>query len=101
MASRSDPGQPNPVRWVGSSKEDLSAFPGDVKLRMGYALCEAQMGGEAAYAKPLKGYGDAGVLEVADDFQNDTTGRLYGSLLERRLRAPRFPEEIEAGHRDS
>lgn len=69
--------QPKPVRWIGSTKDDLSEFPIDVKLRMGYALYEAQMGGKAAYAKPLKGYGDAGVLEVVDDFQGDTYRAVY------------------------
>jgi phage-related protein len=42
--------------WVGSSKEDLSAFTDDVKLVMGFALREAQKGGKHARAKPLKGY---------------------------------------------
>jgi hypothetical protein len=34
--------QPKPLRWVGSSKEDLSAFPEDVKDRVGEALGQAQ-----------------------------------------------------------
>ncbi|MGC2412340.1 MAG: hypothetical protein WA459_06555 [Stellaceae bacterium] len=46
---------PKPIRWVGSSKEDLSGFPNDVKRRMGLALFEAQLGRKASYAKPLKG----------------------------------------------
>ena len=28
---------PKPVRWVGESKSDLSAFPNDVKLHVGGA----------------------------------------------------------------
>jgi phage-related protein len=55
--------QPRPVRWVGSSKKDLSDFPDDVRRRVGGALWEAQIGRKAPYAKPLKGLGDAGVLE--------------------------------------
>ena len=35
---------PKPVRWVASSKEDLSAFPDDVKTRVGGALWDAQIG---------------------------------------------------------
>ena len=35
---------PKPVRWVASSKEDLSAFPNDVKTRVGGALWDAQIG---------------------------------------------------------
>src|SRR5580700_8918465 len=55
---------PKPVRWVASSKEDLSAFPNDVKTRVGGALWDAQIGLKSPAAKPLKGFGDAGVLEV-------------------------------------
>lgn len=66
-----------PVRWVGSSKEDLSGFPADVRQRVGGALWEAQTGHKAPYAKPLKGFGDAGVLEILDDFDGDTFRAVY------------------------
>src|SRR6266566_1107456 len=69
--------QPKPVRWVGSSKDDLSDFPDDVKRRIGLALFEAQMGRKAIYAKPMKGYSGAGVLEVVDDFDGDTFRAVY------------------------
>jgi len=69
--------QPKPVRWIGSSKSDLSSFPDEVKRGVGLALFEAQMGRKAAYAKPLKGYGGAGVLEVVDDFDGDTFRAVY------------------------
>jgi len=65
------------VRWVGSSKKDLSEFPVEVRRRVGGALWEAQVGRKAAYAKPLKGFGDAGVLEVVDDFDGDTYRAVY------------------------
>ncbi len=61
-----------PVRWIGSSKDDLSSFPEEVKRRVGGALWEAQIGLKAPYAKPLKGFGGAGVLEIVDDFDGDT-----------------------------
>src|SRR6266702_4398331 len=69
--------QPKPVRWVGSSKEDLSGFPEDVRRRVGGVLWEAQIGGKAPYAKPLKGLGDAAVLEIVDDFDGDTFRAVY------------------------
>jgi phage-related protein len=69
--------QPKPVRWVGGSKADLSAFPVAVRQRVGGALWEAQIGGKAPYAKPLKGFGDAGVLEIVDDFDGDTFRAVY------------------------
>ncbi|MGH9485407.1 MAG: type II toxin-antitoxin system RelE/ParE family toxin, partial [Terriglobales bacterium] len=69
--------QQKPVRWVGSSKEDLSNFPEDVRRRVGGALWEAQVGRKARYAKPLKGFGDASVLEVVDDFEGGTFRAVY------------------------
>jgi len=69
--------QPKPVRWVGSSKEDLSGFPEDVRRRVGGALWEAQIGRKAPYAKPLKGFVGAGVLEIVDDFDGDTYRAVY------------------------
>jgi phage-related protein len=80
---------PKPIRWVGSSKEDLSAFPDDVKRRMGLALFEAQMGRKAPYAKPLRGYGGGGVLEIVDDFDGDTFRAVY---------TVRFAEAVYALH---
>ena len=65
------------MRWVGSSKEDLSAFPAEVRLRVGGALWEAQIGGKAPYTRPLKGFGDAGALEIVDDFDGDTFRSVY------------------------
>lgn len=69
--------RPRPVRWVGSSKQDLSGFPEDVRRRVGGALWEAQSGRKAPYAKPMKGFGDAGVLEIVDDFNADTFRAVY------------------------
>jgi phage-related protein len=68
---------PKPVRWIGSSRDDVRAFPEEVRLRVGGALWEAQLGRKAAWAKPLKGFGGAGVLEVVDDFDGDTFRAVY------------------------
>lgn len=68
---------PKPVRWVGGSKDDLRYFPEEVRRRVGSALWEAQIGRKAPYAKPLKGFGDAGVLEIVDDFDGDTFRAVY------------------------
>ena len=68
---------PKPVRWVASSKEDLSAFPNDVKTRVGGALWDAQIGLKSPAAKPLKGFGDAGVLEVVVDFDGNAFRTVY------------------------
>ena len=63
--------------WVGSSKEDVSAFPAEMRRRVGGALWEARLGRKAPYARPLKGFGDAGVLEIVDDFDGDTFRAVY------------------------
>ncbi len=69
--------EPKPVRWVGSSKDDLRDFPRDVRQRVGGALWDAQRGLKAPYAKPLRGFGGAGVLEIIDDHDGDTYRAVY------------------------
>ncbi len=68
---------PWPVRWIASSKDDLSAFPQEVKRRVGGGLWDAQLGLKAPFAKPLKGFGGASVLEIIDDFDGDTYRAVY------------------------
>jgi phage-related protein len=74
-----------PLIWVGSSREDLRAFPEPVQDRMGYALYVAQRGGKHRGSSPLSGFGEAGVLEVIGDLRGDTfraayTVRLAGAV---------------------
>jgi len=66
-----------PVRWVGSSLEDLRAFPAEVRRALGYALYFAQKGDKHPSAKPLKGFGGAGVLEVVEDHDGNTFRAVY------------------------
>lgn len=70
-------GRPKPVRWLGDSRAELVGFPEDVRRRVGAALWEAQKGGKVPYAKPLKGFAGAGVLEVVDDHDGDTYRAVY------------------------
>jgi phage-related protein len=44
---------------------------------VGGALWDAQIGLKAPYAKPLKGFGGAAVLEIVDDFDGDTYRAVY------------------------
>lgn len=66
-----------PIRWIGSSRDDVRRFPEPVRLRVGGALWEAQIGRKAPWAKPLKGFGGAGVLEIVDDHDGDTYRAVY------------------------
>jgi phage-related protein len=68
--------------WVGSCREDLKSFPEDVRLVMGYALYLAQVGSKHPDAKPLRGFGGAGVLEMVDDFDGDTYRAVYTVKLQ-------------------
>lgn len=66
-----------PLLWVSSSKKDLKQMPTDVQDVFGYALDLAQSGVKHPQAKPLKGFGGAGVLEVVEDFDTNTYRAVY------------------------
>jgi phage-related protein len=68
---------PKPVNWIGSSYKDFRAFPDEVQDHMGYALHLAQTGRKHDDAKPLKGFGGAGVLEIVSDHVGDTYRAVY------------------------
>ena len=69
------PGE-KPLFWVGSSKEDLLAFPGPVRDEIGTALSVAQFGGKHPSAKPWRGEGP-GVFEIVEDHRGDTYRTVY------------------------
>ena len=71
------PARPRPLEWIGSSKKDLMALPGEVVDVFGYALHLAQTGEKHAQAKPLQGFGSAGVLEVIEDWRGNTYRAVY------------------------
>ncbi|WP_010301827.1 type II toxin-antitoxin system RelE/ParE family toxin [Candidatus Odyssella thessalonicensis] len=66
-----------PIYWVGSSKDDLLAFPESVRNEVGYALYVAQLGDKHPSVKPLKGFKGAGVLEVVEDYDSNTYRVVY------------------------
>lgn len=65
------------LRWIGSSKKDLMDLPEDIRSLFGFALYQAQTGKKHEDAKPLKGFGSAGVLEVVEDDQGGTYRAVY------------------------
>ena len=65
------------LEWVASSKKDLMAMPPEVVDVFGFALHLAQHGGKHSQAKPLKGFGSAGVLEVVEDDDGSTYRAVY------------------------
>ncbi len=74
-----------PAVWIGSAKADLRAFPDEVKDAIGFALYVAQQGGKHTGAKPLRGFGGAGVLEIIEDHQGDTYRAVYTVRLAGRV----------------
>ena len=69
--------KPKPLLWVGSSKKDLQSMPEEVQDTFGYALHLAQAGSKHTQAKPLKGFGSAGVLEAVESEAGSTYRAVY------------------------
>ena len=74
-----------PVVWIGSARADLSAFPEEVKDAIGFALYVAQQGGKHRRAKPLRGFGGAGILEIVVAYGGDTYRGVYTVRLAGRV----------------
>jgi phage-related protein len=70
-------GHERPLIWIGGSKRDLMALALDVRKFFGHALDFAQRGGQHDAAKPLKGFGGAGVLEIVEDDAGGTYRAVY------------------------
>lgn len=66
-----------PLIWVSSTKKDLLACPDDVQDTFGYALDLAQRGRKHTDAKPMRGFGSAGVLEIVEDSSSGTYRAVY------------------------
>jgi phage-related protein len=75
--------------WVGSSRKELREFPPPVRKTFGIALYAAQTGLTPPEAKPLKGFGGAKVLELAEDCDRGTYRAVY---------TVRFAEKIYVLH---
>ncbi len=76
-----NPHPAKPLYWVGSSKKDLLELPERVVDVFGYALYLAQIGSKHDQAKPLKGFGSAGVLEIIEDWEGNTYRAVYSVRL--------------------
>ena len=65
------------VIWLGPTRKVLQRFPLPVRRTVGFALYHAQKGAKHESAKPLRGFGGAGVLEVVEDHKGDTYRAIY------------------------
>ena len=66
-----------PLRWIGSTKKDLMNLPDEVQQSFGFALYYAQIGLMHPDAKPLKGFGSSGVVEIVEDWHGDAYRAVY------------------------
>lgn len=66
-----------PLEWVGSSRADLKRFPEPVQKEMGHALHLVQSGETPSQAKPLRGFGGAGVLELVESHDGNSYRAVY------------------------
>jgi len=66
-----------PLGWVGRARDELLSLPDEVQDAMGFALYLAQTGDKHPHAKPLKGFGGSGVLEIVEDQQGNTYRAVY------------------------
>jgi phage-related protein len=55
----------------------MQALPRSVQQTFGYAFYAAQCGQKPPEAKPLKGFGGTGILELSEDYRGDTCRAVY------------------------
>ena len=69
--------QPKELVWLASSRRDMKEMPRTVQREFGVALFAVQSGVTPPDAKPLKGFGGAGVLELVEDDRSGTYRAVY------------------------
>jgi phage-related protein len=69
--------KPKDLVWVASARRDIRELPKTVQRTFGVALFAAQSGETPPIAKPLKGFGGAGVLELIEDDRSGTYRAVY------------------------
>ena len=72
-----DASKTKPIRWVGSSRDDLRACPEGVKDEVGFALWLAEQGKRHPSVKTMKGFGGASVQEIRADDPSGTYRAVY------------------------
>ena len=73
-----------PVDWIGSSREDLKAFPDEVQQAFGFALYQVQLGEMPPSAKPLKG-SLCGVYELRERHDGNAYRAVYLAKLRHKI----------------
>ena len=81
---RSDRRVPRPVVWIGSSKDDISSLPREVKASFGSRLYELQRGKTPLDMKALPQFG-TGVYELRESFDRNAYRLMYVVNLKKAL----------------
>lgn len=81
---RSDRRVPRPVVWIGSSKDDISSLPREVKASFGSRLYELQRGWTPLDMKALPQFG-TGVYELRESFDRNAYRLMYVVSLKKAL----------------
>lgn len=88
-----------PLRFMGGSKADLSAFPDAVRQDMGHSLFVAQQGSRAPNVKTLHGFGGASVVEIVEDFDGNAYRCVYTTLIAQAIYVLHaFQKKSKRGH---
>ena len=65
-----------PIRWVGSSEDDICDVPSEVRIEFGRRLNLAQRGRMPPHTKALQGQG-AGVFQMSESSDSGTYRAVY------------------------
>lgn len=65
------------VVMMPGARDELRAFPNEVRFEVGFALSPAQRGGKHPDAKPMQGFIGASVLEIVSPHDGDTYRVIY------------------------
>lgn len=77
VAIPSRPKRTRKVHFVGTSRKSLRGLPKGARAVFGFAILLAEHGMKHPDAKPLTGFGGAGVLEIVEDLDGDAYRAVY------------------------
>jgi phage-related protein/predicted XRE-type DNA-binding protein len=89
-----------PIIWAPRTLRELRSFPKKVKREFGRALQFAQAGDKHPAAKPLRGFGGGGILEIVEDDRGSFRA-VYVVLFKEAVYVLHvFSKEVEKGNRN-
>ena len=71
------------LEYIASSKKDLEGLPGAVKEMFIHGLGLALIGEKHPDAKPMKGFGNASLLELRERYKGDAYRTMYTVKFEK------------------